>query len=86
MLRAHAAPPIVVDGQLLPEPRNVLGRSLAANHVVVVLPDLCQVSDLVDAATLADPTCIEPGYWKEMVRFASRAHGLDGRSSRFRRS
>ncbi len=55
MLRAHAAPPIV-DGQLLPEPRNVLGRSLAANRVVVVPPDVCQVSDLVNAATLADPT------------------------------
>ena len=79
MLRAHATPPIVVDGQLLPEPRNVLGRSLAANHVVVVPPDVRQVSDLVNAATLADPACIQPGYWKEMVRFASRARGLHGR-------
>jgi hypothetical protein len=81
VLRAQAAPPIVVDGQLLAQARNVLGRALAANHVVLVPADVRQVRDLVNAATLADPACIEPSYRKEMVGFASRArYAQEGRA------
>jgi hypothetical protein len=35
--------------------------------------DVRQVRDLVNAATLVDPACIEPGFRKEMVGLASRA-------------
>ena len=47
--------------------------------IVLVPADVRQVRDLVNAATLADPACIEPGYRKEMVGFASRARATRGR-------
>ena len=79
VLRAQTAPPIVVNSQLLTQARNVLGRTPTANHAVLVPADVRQVGDLVDAATLPDPACMEPCFRKEMVGFASRARALRGR-------
>ena len=58
---------------------DVLDWTSAANHVVLVPADVRQVGDLVNAAMIADPVCIEPGFRKEMVGFASRAGAMRGR-------
>jgi hypothetical protein len=87
VLCALAAPPIVVDSQLLAETGYILGWAFAAaNYGIFVPANVRQVCDLIDAATVAGDVCIEPSLRKEMMDFPGRARARRGGSSRFRRS
>ena len=79
MLRAHAAPAIIFDGQLLAYARNIFGWASPANHVVLVPARVGQVGDLINATSLVDPARAEPSYREQMVGFACRAPTLRGR-------
>ena len=55
MLSTHSAPSIVIDSELIAEPRNVHRWALTSNRGVLMPARIRKVGDLVDASTINNP-------------------------------
>jgi hypothetical protein len=73
VLRTQPAPSIVVDVQLLPQPRNVVSRTSSADYAILVPTYVGQIGDLIDTTTIANTSSVKPRLREEMMHFAGGA-------------